>query len=553
LTRAGMRPINNVVDVSNYVMLELNEPNHPYDLETLGRGGFRIRRAGNGETMVTLDGVERTFTTDDLLIADAHDHPIGIAGVMGGAETEISDTTTVVALEMAWFDPIAVARTAARLGLRSEASARFERGRDPYGIDRAVARFVELLRETCPELVVHAGLVDARGELPPEHRSVRVRPDRVRALLGAGIPTQEMVERLAPIGFDAVLDQGGVLDVSLPSWRPDCELEVDVIEEIARHVGYERLGRTVPKSVVAGRLSPVQARRRLLRQVLYGLGISEAMPNPFLAPGDLDRAGLDARGLTISNPLVAEESVLRTSLRPGLFKALAYNASHRYDDVALFEVGHTYVPAEGPLPDEREVLGVALAGREGPAVVPVLHEVVAALGLSERMRLAAGEVDATGALAGMHPGRSSVVTVDGQPVGVVGEVDPGVLEAYGISGRAAWLELDLTIILNLEPAKPQWQPVSRYPSSDIDLAFIVDDEVTADDLRTAIAGAAGPLLIDVDLFDIYRGPGLPVAHRSLAFRIRLQAANHTLTDAEVATVREAIIAVAAEKGATLRA
>jgi len=318
-------------------------------------------------------------------------------------------------------------------------------------------------------------------------------------------------------------------------------------------VGYERLGRTVPKSVVAGRLSPVQARRRLLRQVLYGLGISEAMPNPFLAPGDLDRAGLDARGLTISNPLVAEESVLRTSLRPGLFKALAYNASHRYDDVALFEVGHTYVPAEGPLPDEREVLGVALAGREGPAVVPVLHEVVAALGLGERMRLAAGEVDATGSLAGMHPGRSSVVTVDGQPVGVVGEVDPGVLEAYGISGRVAWLELDLTIILNLEPAIPQWKPVSRYPSSDIDLAFIVDDEVTADDLRTAIAGAAGSLLIDVELFDVYRGPGIPAAHRSLAFRIRLQAADHTLTDAEVATVREAIIAVAAEKGATLRA
>jgi phenylalanyl-tRNA synthetase beta chain len=552
LTRAGMRPINNVVDVSNYVMLELNEPNHAYDLETLGGGGLRIRRASDGETMVTLDGVERTFTTDDLLIADANDHPIGIAGVMGGAETEISDATTVVALEMAWFDPIAVAATAARLGLRSEASARFERGRDPYGIDRAVARFVELLRETCPELVVHAGVVDARGDLPPEHRSVRVRPDRVRALLGADIPTQQMVERLAPIGFDAVLDQGGVLDVSLPSWRPDCEVEVDVIEEIARHVGYERLGRTVPKSVVAGRLSPVQARRRLVRQVLYGLGISEAMPNPFLAPGDLDRAGLDARGLTISNPLVAEESVLRTSLRPGLFKALAYNASHRYDDVALFEIGHTYGPAEGPLPDEREVLGVAMAGREGPAAVPVLHEVVAALGLGGRMRLAAGEVDSTGALAGMHPGRSSLVMVDGQPVGVVGEVDPGVLEAYGISGRVAWLELDLTVILNLEPAIPQWQPVSRYPSSDIDLAFIVDDDTTADDLRTAIAGAAGPLLIDVDLFDVYRGAGIPAGHRSLAFRIRLQAADHTLTDAEAATVREAIIAAAAAKGATLR-
>ena len=382
---------------------------------------------------------------------------------------------------------------------------------------------------------------------------MRVRPDRVRALLGAEIPTQEMVERLAPIGFEAVADQGGVLDVSLPSWRPDCELEVDVIEEIARHVGYERLGRTVPKSVVAGRLSPIQARRRLLRQVLYGLGISEAMPNPFLAPGDLDRAGLDARGLTIANPLVAEESVLRTSLRPGLFKAVAYNASHRYDDVALFEIGHTYSPAEGPLPDEREVLGVALAGREGPAAVPVLQEVVAALGLGDRMQLAAAGLDPAGALVGMHPGRSSVVTVDGRPVGVVGEVDPGVLEAYGIPGRVAWLELDLTVLLDLEPAIPQWEPVSRYPSSDIDLAFVVDDDVTADDLRAAIAGAAGALLVDLDLFDVYRGPGIPAGQRSLAFRIRLQAADHTLTDAEVAAVREAIIAAAAATGATLRA
>ena len=213
---------------------------------------------------------------------------------MGGADSEITDATTVVALEMAWFDPIAVAATAARLGLRSEASSRFERGVDPYGIDRAVARFVELLRETCPDLVVHAGLVDARGDLPPEHRSVRVRPATSNALLGAEIPTQEIVDRLAPIGFEVVPDQGGDLDVSLPSWRPDCELEVDVIEEVARHYGYERLGRTVPE-VVGGRTAlAIQARRRLLRQVLYGLGISEAMPNPFLAPGDLDRAGLDA-------------------------------------------------------------------------------------------------------------------------------------------------------------------------------------------------------------------------------------------------------------------
>ena len=190
------------------------------------------------------------------------------------------------------------------------------------------------------------------------------------------------------IGFGTSLDQGGLLDVAVPSWRPDCELEVDVIEEIARHVGYETLGRTVPKSVVPGRLSPVQARRRTVRQVLYGLGISEAMPNPFLAPDDLARAGLDADGLTLANPLVAEESVLRTSLRPGMFKALAYNASHRSRRRgACSRSGTPTVPPQAVLPDEREMLGVALAGREGPAILPVVQEVVAALGLAERLEV----------------------------------------------------------------------------------------------------------------------------------------------------------------------
>jgi phenylalanyl-tRNA synthetase beta chain len=549
LTRAGMRPINNVVDVSNYVMLELNEPNHPYDLDALGGGGFRIRRAREGETMVTLDGVARTFTHDELLICDALDRPIGIAGVMGGAETEISGATRVVALEMAWFDPISVAATSARLGLRSEASIRFERGRDPYGIDRAVARLVELLRETCPDLVVHSGLVDARGVLPAAVRPVLVRPERVNGLLGSTRTAEEMIALLAPIGFSAVARADGTLEVQVPSWRPDTELEVDVIEEIARLIGYEKLGRTVPKSTIPGRLSDVQARRRALRQILYGLGISEAMPDPFLAPGDLARAGLEPHGLTIANPLVAEESVLRTSLRPGLFKAVAYNASHRRYDVSLFEIGHTYRPAEGPLPDEREVLAVALAGREGSAAVPVLDEIVAGLGLARRVSL---RQRVPAGLRGMHPGRSGVLVVDDAEIGVVGEIDPGVLEAFAVPGRLAWLEVDLSTVLALDPETPQWRPVSRYPSSDVDLAFVVDEDVPAARLQHTIAEAAGDLLVDVALFDVYRGPGIEPGRRSLAYRLRLQARDRTLTDAEVARVRELVMTAAASLGAALR-
>jgi phenylalanyl-tRNA synthetase beta chain len=547
LARAGMRPINNVVDVSNYVMLELNEPNHAYDLATLGGGGFRVRRARAGEVLVTLDDVERRLTTDDLLICDAEDRAIGIAGIMGGADTEIGPATTVVALEMAWFDPVAVAATAARLGLRSEASARFERGRDPYGIDRAVGRFAELLAETCPDLVVHDGGVDARGQLPPEERSTPVRITAVNRLLGTSLTVADLHRLLDPIEFTVTAtEDDDVVAVALPSWRPDATEEVDVIEEVARHHGYEALGRTVPKSIVHGHLSAEQVRRRLARDVLAGLGISEAMPNPFLGPGDLERAGLAGRYLEIANPLVAEERVLRTSLRPGLLRTVAYNESHRNQGAALHEIGHVYPPGGDSLPDEREDLVVVLAGREAPAAVTVWHELVAALGLAGRSDLRAAEAP------GLHPTRTAVVTLDGAAVGHVGEVDPGVLEAFGVDERVAVLDVCLTALLGAEPEIPRLRPVSRFPSSDIDLAFAVPDAIPAVDVAAAIRRGAGELLVDLDLFDVFRGEALGADRRSLAYRLRLQALDHTLTDAEVGTVRDQVIAEAAAAGATLR-
>jgi phenylalanyl-tRNA synthetase beta chain len=547
LTHAGMRPINNVVDVSNYVMLELNEPNHAYDLAKLGGGGFRIRRARDDETLVTLDDIERRFTTADLLICDAEDRPIGIAGVMGGAGAEIGPLTTVVALEMAWFDPISIASTSARLGLRSEASARFERGRDPYGIDRAVARFAELLRETSPALVVREGLVDARGDLPPEQRSITVRVAAVNRLLGTSLVTSDLHRLLDPIRFTVTTtDRDDVVDVALPSWRPDATAEVDVIEEVARHVGYESLGRTVPKSTIHGRLSAEQVRRRLVRDVLAGAGASEAMPNPFLAPGDLERAGLPTLYLEIANPLVTEERVLRTSLRPGLLRTVAYNESHRNANVALYEIGHVYPPGDGELPDEREDLCVVLAGDEAPAAVEVWHELVGALHLAERSDLRAAEAP------GLHLTRTAVLTLDGAAVGHVGEIDPGVLEAFDVEERVALLELSLTALLTVEPEIPQLRPVSRFPSSDIDLAFAVDDQVAAAEVTAALRAATGDLLVDLSLFDVYRGEALGAGRRSLAYRLRLQAADRTLTDAEVGEVRERCIAAVAGAGGTLR-
>ena len=331
LTLLGMRPINNVVDVSNYVMLELGQPSHPYDLALVGGGGLRVRRAREGESLVTLDGVERRFTADDLLICDANDVPNGIGGIMGGASSEISDSTTDVLVEMAWFQPMTIAKSSRRLGVRSEASARFEKGCDPEIIELAHARFIELLGPAVQR--VATGTVDVTGELPVPP-TVRVRTARVNGILGTEIDAAEIRELLEPIGFHAT-PAGDDNDVSIPSWRLDSATEIDVIEEVGRHYGYDRIGAVVPPAVHFGGLSARQADRRAVRDVLVGLGLSEALPMPFLAPGDLKRAELPYEAITITNPLIADESVLRTSLLPGLLKTIAYNESHRSSDVAV--------------------------------------------------------------------------------------------------------------------------------------------------------------------------------------------------------------------------
>ncbi len=545
LTAAGMRPINNVVDVSNYVMLELNQPNHAYDLDTLGGGGFRVRLAATGEALITLDGERRTFTAADLLICDANDVPIGVGGVMGGLDSEISDATTTVALEMAWFSIVGIGQTVTRTNLRSEASARFERGVDPHGMPNAILRFAELLRETCPDLVVHAGGADERTpHLPPAERSVDVRIDAVNRLLGTDLTADALPAMLDPIGY-TVSGTGDVRTVALPSWRLDSTEEVDVIEEVARHYGYGRLGTTVPKSVVHGGLTIRQQRRRLVRDVLLGLGVSEAMPNPFLAPGTLAKAGLAVDAITISNPLVTEESVLRTSLRPGLLQAIAYNESHRSTGVRLFEVGHVYPPSDGELPAEYEALTVVLAGEEAPAAVAVWRELSTALGVGAR-------IDQERVPAGLHATRSATLQAGKQPLGAVGEVAPDVLAAFGVDERVAIVEVDLDQLLEREPKPAQWRPTSRHPSSDLDLAFALPTTIPAERLDRAIRQGAGPLLVDLALFDVYRGDRVGADRRSLAYRLRLQATDRSLTDADVADVRRGVEAAATKLGAELR-
>ena len=542
LALLGMRSISNVVDVSNYVMLELGQPNHPYDLAKVAGPGFRVRVARDGERLTTLDDIDRTLTGEDLLICDGADVPVGLAGIMGGASSEIDDATTDVLLEMAWFHPIGIVKSSRRHKLRSEASARFEKGVDPEVIDLAMRRFAELLGAPLEDRAAVA-----TGTLP-ERPAVRVRTSRVAKLLGTDLGAARIAEVLEPIGF-ATTPVGDDLDVTIPPWRYDSASEIDVIEEIARHHGYTALGRTLPRAATTGSLTPRQLERRRLRSMLVGRGVSEAMPMPFLAPGELARCGLPDDGLTIANPLVAEQSVLRTSLLPGLVGAVAYNWSHRNHGVRLFEIGHTFNRPASPdaeLPDEREVFGAVLAGQDATEAVQLWRTVAEVLGFTD-------VVIENAELPGLHPSRAARLLLGELEVGRLGEIDPAVLQAYGIGERVAYVEADLTTLLDQPHGERTYRHFSRYPSSDIDLAFEVDEGVPAAAVEDAIRAAAGDLLWSVRLFDVFRGGSVADGRRSLAFTLRLQALDRTLTDADVASVRTTVIdAVQSSLPAALR-
>ncbi|MDQ1440523.1 MAG: phenylalanyl-tRNA synthetase beta chain [Acidimicrobiaceae bacterium] len=540
LTLAGMRPINNVVDASNYVMLELGQPNHAYDLDRLPGRGLGVRRARPGETLVTLDEVERRLEGDDCLIIDAEDTPVGIAGIMGGASSEISDTTTTVLLEAAYFTPMAIARTGKRLGLNTEARARFERGVDPEMIDLAIDRFASLLGG-----VRRGPTVDvASPEFLPAPRPVPVRTARVNEILGTSLSDAEIARLLAPIGFVvSAAGDAGLQVVTIPTWRPDSTREIDVIEEVARLHGYGNIARSLPPGVrTGGGLTSYQRQRRQVRDILVGAGISEAWTTTFLGPGDLERAGLPGDAVEVENPLDQSESLLRTSLLPGLLKAVRFNVDRQAPDVRLFEIGHVFArpaaDATTPVPEEREDLAIVAAGAAADAVLATRLWAV----LAEGMRLEGIRIESA-LVRGLHPTRSArlVVASTGQVLGSVGEVDPSSVAAYGLSGRIAIVSVGLEALIGAPRRDTQAKPISRFPASDIDLAFVVDDAVAAADLGDTLRAAGGELVDSVGLFDVYRDESLGAGRRSLAFHVRLRALDHTLTDPEVAAVRREMI------------
>ena len=572
LLLAGMRPISAVVDASNYVMLELGQPTHPYDLARLAGPAITARLARAGEELVTLDGVTRRLGqsgVDECVIADGDDRVVGLAGVMGGAASEVDATTTAVLLESAHFDARTVGRAAKRFGLRTEASHRFERGVDPDGAVRAANRVAELVCAAA----AHAGAPApqlARGILedrpaPARPVVISLRTARLNGLLGTALAAEEAAALLAPIGFSSSPQDAG-LAVTVPSFRPDVTAEVDLIEEVARHHGYEQIAPTTRRSPAVGRLSARQHDVRLVRRLLASTGAVEGWTPSLVDPTPERRLGLQTAPVVLANPIVAEESVLRTSLLAGMLAALRHNVAHRNAFLRLFEIGAVFsAPAtDDEWPEERQHVAVLLAaeGDDATSAVACWRRLAegmrldpAATVLSEGGELDSAEARAARLLSGLHPTRRALVSGPEGPVGALGELDPAALEAVELPARRlGWLVCDLEALCALPRLGRRARAVSRYPSSDIDLAFALAEEVPADALAAVLTEAAGEWCEWVRLLDVYRGAPLPAGTRSLAYRLRFCALDRTLTDADLAAVRARCIAAAeTELPARLRA
>jgi phenylalanyl-tRNA synthetase beta chain len=550
LTAAGMRPIDAVVDATNYVMLELGQPLHGFDMDRLAGPGIVVRMAKDGERLSTLDDVERELTERDLVICDL-ERPVALAGVMGGRTSEVSEATTNVLLESAWFARGGILLTARRLALHTEASHRFERGTDPEGVDRAARRCAQLLARWAGGEVL-AGVAQVGGA-PPRHH-VTMRASRAAALLGYPVTPTEAQAVFETLNVRARV-QGDVVDVEVPGYRTDVEHEVDLIEEVLRVQGYDRVGSRLPRAPHPGGVPAEYAFARRAKGALRGLGLHEIRPAPFADAEEL--AAFDDRdAIAVANPLRAEEGFLRTRLTPGLLRAVARNRDLGVERVAVFEVGVTF-RLDDPFVEVRKA-GFALTGSAGEGWAAERREldVLDAKGVLSSLLEELGVADWTlGEVppGPFHPARSATVIVEDRSVGVLGEVHPKALERAEIEGRVAVGVVGLGSLMRAAGRAFTFREPARFPPVRRDLSFVVAKDVPAGDLRATLEQAAGELFDSSELIDVYHGAPLSSGTKSLTYRLELRSAERTLTDEDARAAVDAAVRAASERlGAELR-
>ncbi len=553
LIASGFRPINNIVDITNYITLESGQPLHAFDLDKLKEKRIVVRRADAGEEIMTLDGMERQLGPEMLVIADA-DNPVALAGIMGGADSEVTEDTKTILLESAHFNPVSISRTSRQLGLSSEASLRFEKRIDPNGVIFAANRACELMQELAGGEVLQ-GLID---EYPVKTNPVTlsVRPEKANQVLGTNLSAHEMVEILERLGLSTKF-QGSdhnMISVNIPTFRLDLEREIDLIEEIARIYGFQLIPSTLPASRArAGGLSRQQKIRRMIRDTLVGAKLREAITYSFINPKDLDRLKFPTEGIwrkvvRIKNPLSEEQSIMRTTMLHGLLTALTHNLSRDIYDVQLFEIGRVFISQKvDELPLEPVRIGAVLTGAwrshvwyETPESINffdmkgIIEALLEVLGIDE-WELRSNDFPA------FHPYRAAEVLIAGEKAGLMGELHPEVLNSYDLKARVYAFELDEDVLIRNSKRLPAYEEIPRFPGIPLDIALVVDEKIPAAKVEEIIQSEGGELLREVRIFDVYRGKQVPLGKKSLAYSLLYQAEDRTLTDLEVKKVQNRIV------------
>ncbi|MGE7931023.1 phenylalanine--tRNA ligase subunit beta [Viridibacillus arvi] len=557
LMAAGVRPHNNVVDVTNYILMEYGQPLHAFDYDRLGTGEIVVRLANEGEKITTLDDKERTLNANNLVITNGKE-PVAVAGVMGGLNSEVHDGTTTVVIESAYFEGLSVRYTSKDLGLRSDASARFEKGLDPNRVIPAAERAAKLLAELAGgEVLAGSVMFDELDKTPSK---VIVSPDFINARLGMKISLDDMESILKRLKFD-VETANGMLYVDAPTRRQDIKIEEDIVEEIARIYGYDEIPTTLPVSeTTPGGLTPYQAKRRIVRAYLEGAGLHQAITYSLTSDALSQKFALETAPVTkLLMPMSEERSTLRQSLIPHLVEAASYNVARQADVVALYEVDSVFLGlTEENLPHEEEHVAAVITGKWLDHAWQGEHKQVDFFvlkgiveGLFDRLGLTDAVTFERATVDGLHPGRTANVLLNGSRIGLIAQLHPTEQKANGLKETYV-MEMNLAAILEASTEALVYVPVPRFPSMSRDIALVVDRSVAAADLETIIRQAGGTLLKDVRVFDLYEGDKMEEGKKSVAFSLQYFEPERTLTDEEVVAAHDEVLKALAEANAQIR-